>query len=64
MTHSRSIQPCSRTLPALSGPVNAEFTLLIPLGMSGTGGTSVNGSLSPGSGLGSWGLWRDWGDFA
>lgn len=51
---ARSVQPCSRIVPALSGPGNAGFTLLIPLGKAGAGRTSVHGSSSAGLGLGAW----------
>lgn len=53
---ARSVRPCSRTVPALSGPGNAGFTLLIPLGMAGAGRTSVHGSLSAGLRLGAWAM--------
>lgn len=56
MPSASSIQPCSRTVPTLSGPGNAGFTLLIPLRTAGAGKMSVHGSLSAGSGLGAWGV--------
>lgn len=48
---ARRVQPSSRRVPALSGPGNAGFTLLIPLGMAGTEDTSVHSSSSAGLGL-------------
>lgn len=54
MPSASSIQPCSRTVPTLSGPGNAAFILLIPLRTAGAGRTNVHGSLSAGSGLEAW----------
>lgn len=36
MPCARSVQPSSRRVSALSGPGNAGFTLLIPLGVAGS----------------------------